>query len=64
LSAKDALDVRCVRVYLFKETSAGTRIEEVHVDDEFGIPEDEFLRVSEAIGDETFALITDRQDRQ
>ena len=43
-------------VYLFEPPRRGTRIHEIAFEPGFGIPEDEFVRVSEAVGEETFAL--------
>ena len=43
-------------VYLFEPPRRSTRIREIEFEPGFGIPEDEFVRVSEAVGEETFAL--------
>ena len=43
-------------VYLFEPPRRSTRIREIAFEPGFGIPEDEFVRVSEAVGEETFAL--------
>lgn len=45
-----------VGVYLFDLQPDGTHISSVPIEPEFGIAEDEFVRVAEAIGDETYRL--------
>jgi hypothetical protein len=50
-----------IGVYLFAPGRGGVRIQPVEVDGEFGISEDEFVRVSQAIGDETFQLTVAKQ---
>ncbi len=54
----DLLGENEVGVYLFKmrEEGNGSEIRHISVEPGFGIPEDEFLRVYEAIGDETYHL--------
>jgi hypothetical protein len=57
-SAEDLLGKSDVGVYLFDVQKDGTHISPVPVEPDFGIPEDEFVKVSEAIGDETYTLTT------
>lgn len=53
----DRLGYDEVGVYLFRLEDDGSVIERVEPEPGFGIPEDEFVRVAEAIGDETYSLI-------
>jgi predicted ATPase len=45
-----------VAVYLFDRREDGTHVNPVPMEAGFGIPEEEFLRVAESIGDETYRL--------
>lgn len=54
----DLLGLDEVAVYLFEPSSDGTRIKPVTIEPDWGISEQEFLRVSEAIGAETSRLST------
>ncbi len=54
----DRLDLEDIGVYLFELAEDGSRIKEVEVDSDFGISEDEFVRVAEQIGEETYQLVT------
>jgi predicted ATPase len=45
-----------VGVYLFGKSKAGTRVRSVPIEPGFGISEDEFVRVAEEIGDESYTL--------
>lgn len=52
----DLLKGEEVGVYLFEMRKNGTHIKPVLPEPGFGIPEEEFVRVAEAIGDETYRL--------
>jgi predicted ATPase len=52
----DLLDANDVGVYLFSLEEGGTVISPVAIDPEFGIDEEEFVRVFQAIGNETYDL--------
>ena len=54
----DKLNLEDIGVYLFDLAEDGARISEVEVDTDFGISEDEFVRVADQIGDETYQLVT------
>ena len=54
----DKLDMDDIGVYLFELAEDGSRIKEVEIDSDFGISEDEFVRVADQIGDETYQLVT------
>ena len=59
LTEDDLITEDEVGVYLFDPKDGGkggTYITSVPIDSEFGISEEEFIRVSEAIGDETYKL--------
>ncbi|WP_322794790.1 ATP-binding protein [Thermoflexus sp.] len=55
---KDLLREEEVGAYLFRmrEDGRGSEIQPLRIEPDFGIPEDEFVRVSEAIGEETYRL--------
>lgn len=53
----DKLNLEDIGVYLFDLAEDGARISEVEVDTDFGISEDEFVRVAEQIGEETYQLV-------
>lgn len=55
---EDLLREEEVGAYLFRmrEDGRGSEIQPLHIEPGFGIPEDEFVRVSEAIGEETYRL--------
>ncbi len=53
----DRLDYDEVGVYLFKMEEGGSVIEPVRLEPGFGIPQDEFVRVAEAIGSQTYTLL-------
>ncbi len=57
-SEHDRLNLEDIGVYLFELAEDGSRIKEVEVDSDFGISEDEFVRVAEQIGEETYQLVT------
>ena len=57
-SEEDLLAEEDVGVYLFDAQKNGTHISPVPIEPGFGISEDEFVRVAEAIGDETYSLTT------
>ncbi len=52
----DLLKPQDVGVYLFDLQEDGTMVSPVPIEPGFGISEDEFVRVAEAIGDETYRL--------
>jgi len=52
----DLLRPEDLGVYLFRPGPDGTHIEPVEVESTWGISEEEFLRVAEAIGEETYRL--------
>ena len=54
----DKLGLEDIGVYLFEPSEGGVYVKEVEVDSDFGISEDEFVRVAEQIGDETYQLVT------
>ena len=54
----DRLSLEDIGVYLFEPSEDGVYVKEVEVDAEFGISEDEFVRVADQIGDETYQLVT------
>lgn len=54
----DLLKPEEVGVYLFEPGERGTVIKDVPIEPEFGVSEGEFVRVAEAIGEETFRLST------
>ena len=54
----DRLSLDDIGVYLFELAEDGSRIKEVEIDSDFGISEDEFVRVAEQIGEETYQLVT------
>jgi hypothetical protein len=56
LTSDDELSIDKVGVYLFESGDDGTRVSPVEIESDWGIVEDEFLRVAEAIGDETYRL--------
>ncbi len=56
LTEDDLLDAEDVGVYRLDVRMDGTYIETVPIEPGFGISEEEFLRVSEAIGEETYSL--------
>jgi hypothetical protein len=55
---EDLLSESEVGAYLFqmREDGRGSEIHPLRIEPDFGIPEDEFVRVSEAIGEETYRL--------
>lgn len=55
-TAEDVLKADEVGVFLFAHGSKGTQIKRVPVEPYAGIDEDEFVRVMEAIGDQTYRL--------
>jgi hypothetical protein len=55
-SKEDLITSDEVAVYFFKPEDDGTRIQPVPISNDFGISEESFLPVSEAIGDETYRL--------
>ena len=57
-SEHDRLNLEDIGVYLFELAEDGSQIKEVEVDSDFGISEDEFVRVAEQIGEETYQLVT------
>lgn len=54
----DMLGVDELGVYLFQPGAEGSSISSVPIEPDWGISEEEFLRVSEAIGEETYRLST------
>jgi len=52
----DIVEVDDVGVYLFQPQDDGTHATAVPVEPEFGVSEEEFARVAEAVGNETFML--------
>ncbi len=58
----DLLSADEVGVYLFEMGDDGTVIRPVAIDPEFGIEEEEFVRVSQAIGNETYDLSVAAQE--
>ncbi len=54
----DRLSLEDIGVYLFEPGEDGVYVKEVEVDSDFGISEDEFVRVADQIGDETYQLVT------
>jgi predicted ATPase len=55
-SDHDLLDVDEVGVYLFDLKDAATTVSPVPIEPGFGISEEEFVRVAEAIGDQSYRL--------
>ncbi len=53
----DRLGYDEVGVYLFRMEDDGSVIEKIQPEPGFGIPEDEFLRVAESIGSQTYRLV-------
>ena len=53
----DTLNLDDIGAYLFNPSDGGARIEPVETEDTFGVSEDEFIRVADAIGDETYKLV-------
>jgi predicted ATPase len=58
LSEDDLISPEEVGVYLFKQQRTGSHIRTVRIETGFGIAEDEFVRVAEEIGEESFRLTT------
>ena len=54
----DRLGLDDIGVYLFEPSEDGVYVKDVEVDSDFGISEDEFVRVADQIGDETYQLAT------
>ena len=54
----DMLKVDDIGGYLFRLCEDGARIEPLEIDDTFGVSEDEFVKVADNIGDETYKLVT------
>ena len=54
----DLLDPGMIGVYLFDKAPDGTHIRQVPIQKGFGISEEEFVAVAEAIGDESYRLST------
>ena len=54
----DQMGLDDIGVYLFDPSEDGVYVKEVEVDSDFGISEDEFVRVADSIGDETYHLAT------
>ena len=54
----DKLNLEDVGVHLFEPSEDGVYVKEVEIDSDFGISEDEFVRVADQIGDETYQLVT------
>ena len=54
----DIIKPQDVGVYLFKPGTDGVAIENVEIEPEFGIPEDEFVRIADEISEQTYRLIT------
>ena len=52
------MDLEDIGVYLFEPSEDGVYVKDVEIDSDFGISEDEFVRVAEQIGDETYQLVT------
>jgi hypothetical protein len=59
----DLLKPEDVGVYLFERREDGTHIKPVPIEPGFGIAEDEFVRVAEEIGEETYRLSLSRCKR-
>jgi predicted ATPase len=59
----DLLKAEDVGVYLFERREDGTHIKPVPIEPGFGISEDEFVRVAEEIGEETYRLSLSRRKR-
>ena len=57
-SEHDRLGLDDIGVYLFEPGEDGVYVKDVEVDSDFGISEDEFVRVADQIGDETYQLVT------
>lgn len=54
----DALSLDDIGAYLFNPSEGGARIEPVETDDTFGISEDEFVKIAEAVSAETYDLVS------
>ena len=54
----DMLKLDDIGGYLFRLCEDGARIEPLEIDDTFGVSEDEFVKVADNIGDETYKLVT------
>ena len=55
---EDILKLDDIGGYLFRLCEDGARIEPLEIDDTFGVSEDEFVKVADNIGDETYKLVT------
>jgi predicted ATPase len=60
ITEADILKRKDLGVYVFELKEEGSYISEVMVDDEFGIPEDEFVRILDSLGDETVQLYSSK----
>jgi len=56
IKKEDILKQGEVGVYLFKMTELGTQIKEVEIEEGFGISEEDFVRVYDEIGEETYIM--------
>ena len=54
----DMLKVDDIGGYSFRICEDGARIEPLEIDDTFGVSEDDFVKVADDIGDETYKLVT------
>ena len=55
---EDTLSLDDIGAYLFNPSEDGARIEPVETDDTFGISEDEFIKIAEAISAQTYDLVS------
>lgn len=54
----DILKADDVGIFLFSLSEQGSNIQNINIDKDYGIPEDEYIRISDAIGEETERLYT------
>ena len=54
----DLLKLEDIGGYSFRICEDGARIEPLEIDDTFGVSEDDFVKVAEEIGEETYDLVT------
>jgi ABC-type ATPase involved in cell division len=64
LQSPDRIRFDQVAAYLFTNELIGTVVSPLMIDPEFGIAEDEFLRVAESIGEETYRLAAARHEER
>lgn len=58
MGESDILKTKDVGIFLFKLDELESYIQNINIDEHYGIPEDEFIRVYDSIGEETMELYT------